>query len=82
MQPRVLIRIGNGKPIEQTWTRIKSLFGTTILAPQNPIGLLNKMLESDKLVLRTLDDNYGDTAVFDLSGLDKAIAPISANCDW
>lgn len=79
--PKVLVRVGDSKPVEQVWSASSRPFNGAVLIPQDPIGFLYQILKTDKLVLRTPDD-YNYTAVFDTSGVGTAIVPIAKNCDW
>lgn len=73
-------RVGNKKAVTSRWgvsSDGKAAFH------HKPIGLLKDMMEHNKFVAQVTPYNDSPvTAIFDISGLSNAIAPLRETCNW
>ncbi len=77
----VLTRVGDAKAVSQGWDLSSDSKAT--FYPGNHVSFIKSLLQTDKLVAQvTPYDESPVTAVFDLSGLSTAIAPLQATCGW
>lgn len=78
---KVTVRVGDAPAKVERWdisTDSKATF-----APGSVVSLVKSMVASKRLVLQTVPYNENPvTAVFDLTGIDKAVQPIAKECGW
>ncbi|EHA1081806.1 TPA: type VI secretion system-associated protein TagO [Photobacterium damselae] len=76
----VLTRIGSNKAVTSSWslsTDSKATFH------RKPIAFLKKMEKSNSLIAQITPYNENPlTAVFDTTGLSKALVPLKETCNW
>lgn len=76
----VEVRVGDEKSQRQRWS--VSTDSQATFAP-NAISLLRKMAKEKRMVMQTTPYNEPPTtAVFDLTGAEKAINQVAATCNW
>lgn len=74
-------RVGGNKARTQTWA--SSTDGTATFFPGNTLRLVRQMMEADRFVAQIPLKNFQATkmtAIFDISGLKDAAAPMSKAC--
>src|SRR5690606_25621483 len=77
----VTVRVGDEPAREERWHLSTDRQGT--FTPGSPIPLLKRMLSAERLVLQTTPYNENPiTAVFELEGIQDALAPIAETCGW
>jgi len=78
---RVTVRVGDAPAQEQRWDLSTDKQAT--FTRGSPIPLLKQMLPADRLVLQSTPYNENPiTAVFDLTGIREALAPVAETCGW
>ena len=79
---RVSYRIDDADAIEATWSKLTTNQGTGVFGASS-INLMLDMMRSEKLFVRTFDNN-GKTydASFDMSGSKKAIEAVATACGF
>lgn len=77
----VTVRVGDEKAHQERWSL--STDNNATFTRGSPITLIQKMLKAKRLVLQTTPYNENPiTAVFDLTGIEKAVTPIAEECGW
>ncbi|MDE0704014.1 MAG: type VI secretion system-associated protein TagO [Rhodospirillaceae bacterium] len=77
---RVRMRLDLNDAQNQSW--LHSTSGTATFA-RRPIPLIRKWVEHNRLVVQTTPYSQGPvTAIFDLTGLARALRPLTEACNW
>jgi len=77
----VLTRIGSKDAVRKDWSLSTNSQAT--FYPRGTITFIKEMMKADKLVAQVTPYNENPvTAVFDTSGLQKAIEPLRETCHW
>lgn len=78
---KVTHRVGDAEAKTRTWSQ--STDNTATFYPGNDITLIKSMFGESKFVAQVTPYNESpSTAVFEISGLDKAIKPLREECGW
>ena len=77
----VSVRVDDGSVTDDFW--YASTDNTATFYPDDEITFINRLSWAQRLVLQTTPYNEGPTtAVFDLAGMENAIANVREACDW
>lgn len=79
--PRVTTRLGEEDAKVEGWSL--STNNTSTFYPGSPIGLIKEMVGESRYVAQVTPYNESPiTAVFNIGGLEEAIAPLRETCSW